>query len=185
MPTETGVVLVLGRPSLAEHGALVAEAALALARAWPKARVLPALRRGNVMGALDMGLAPGILPGRVSLEDGRGWYQTAWGGVPEQAGRDTAAMLEALAAGEMRALVLLGADSSVTSPTDAWPSGRSSGPSSSWRWTPCCPRRPPGPMWSSPLSGPTSAPAPPPTSRAGSAASVRSWWRRGSAGRTG
>ena len=58
-----GVVVVLGRPSLAEDGALVAEAAAALAEAWPAARFLPALRRGNVMGALDMGLAPGLLPG--------------------------------------------------------------------------------------------------------------------------
>ena len=33
------------------------------AAALPKAKFLPALRRGNVFGALDMGLAPGILPG--------------------------------------------------------------------------------------------------------------------------
>jgi NADH-quinone oxidoreductase subunit G len=105
-----GVVLVLGRPSVAEHGDVVAAAALALRRAWPRAKVLPALRRGNVMGALDMGLAPGLLPGRVSLEDGRGWFEAAWGTVPVRAGRDATAILEALASGEMRALVLLGAD---------------------------------------------------------------------------
>ena len=73
-----GVVVVIGRPSLAEDGALVAEAAAAMAEAWPRARFLPALRRGNVMGALDMGLAPGLLPGRVSLDEGRAWYR---GGV--------------------------------------------------------------------------------------------------------
>jgi NADH-quinone oxidoreductase subunit G len=105
-----GIVLVLGRPSVAEHGDAVAAAALALCRAWPRAKVLPALRRGNVMGALDMGLAPGLLPGRVSLDDGRGWFEAAWGAVPAEAGRDTTAMLEALVAGEQRALVLLGAD---------------------------------------------------------------------------
>ncbi len=59
-----GIVVVFGRPSLAEHGAVVAEAVAALATAWPKARFLPALRRGNVMGALDMGLSPGLLPGQ-------------------------------------------------------------------------------------------------------------------------
>ena len=32
-------------------------------RRCPAARFLPALRRGNVRGALDMGLAPGLLPG--------------------------------------------------------------------------------------------------------------------------
>ncbi len=46
-------------------------AAHAIRRAFPNARFLPALRRANVHGALDMGLAPGLLPGRVTLEDGR------------------------------------------------------------------------------------------------------------------
>ena len=41
------------------------------ARRWPDARFLPVLRRGNVHGALDMGLAPGLLPGRVALDAGR------------------------------------------------------------------------------------------------------------------
>jgi NADH-quinone oxidoreductase subunit G len=104
------VVVVLGRPSLAEDGALVAEAATALATAWPRARFLPALRRGNVLGALDMGLAPGVLPGRVGLEEGRAWFQAAWGSVPVGRGRDTGEMLRALAEGSMGALVLLGAD---------------------------------------------------------------------------
>jgi predicted molibdopterin-dependent oxidoreductase YjgC len=68
------------------------------------------LRRGNVMGALDMGLAPGLLPGRVSLEEGRAWYEAAWGSVPVGRGRDAAAMLGALADGSMEAVVLVGSD---------------------------------------------------------------------------
>ncbi len=80
------VVIVVGRPSLAEDGALVAEAAQVLARALPAARFLPALRRGNVHGALDMGLAPGLLPGRVTLDGGREWFGRAWGSVPEARG---------------------------------------------------------------------------------------------------
>jgi len=109
-PGGEGVVVVLGRPSLAEDGAAVAAAAQALAGAWPGARFLPALRRGNVMGALDMGLAPGVLPGRVSLDDGRDWFAEAWGSVPGERGHDATGMLQALAAGTMHALVLLGAD---------------------------------------------------------------------------
>jgi len=105
-----GVVVILGRPSLAEDGALVAEAAAAMAEAWPSARFLPALRRGNVMGAIDMGLAPGLLPGRVSLDDGRDWFGQAWGTVPAGRGRDTAGILEGLADGTMSTLVLVGAD---------------------------------------------------------------------------
>ncbi len=109
------VVVIAGRPSLAEDGALVAEAAQVLARGLPGARFLPGLRRGNVQGALDMGLAPGLLPGRVSLDGGRPWFGRAWGSVPGERGRDAAGILAAAAddpaeGSRVRALVLLGAD---------------------------------------------------------------------------
>ncbi len=109
------VVVVVGRPSLAEDAELVADAACALARALPEARFLPALRRGNVAGALDMGLAPGVLPGRVGLEAGRAWFEAAWGAVPAGTGRDTAQILAAAAGDQAQgppvtALVLLGSD---------------------------------------------------------------------------
>jgi NADH-quinone oxidoreductase subunit G len=109
------VVVLAGRPSLAEDGALVGEAVQVLARGLPGARFLPALRRGNVQGALDMGLAPGLLPGRVDLESARPWFAHAWGSLPAGRGRDAAGILAA-AAGEdapgpaVRTLVLLGAD---------------------------------------------------------------------------
>jgi len=113
-PAGTGVVVVLGRPSMAEDPALQAEAARVLAESLPGARFLPALRRGNVRGALDMGLAPGCLPGRVSLEAGRPWFDAAWGGLPERPGRDAASVLASLAGAggtdEVRAVILLGAD---------------------------------------------------------------------------
>ncbi len=96
------VVVVAGRPSLAEDGALVGEAVQLLATSLSGTRFLPALRRGNVHGALDMGLAPGVLPGRVSLDAGRAWFTRAWGAVPATRGRDTAAILRA-AAGESAA----------------------------------------------------------------------------------
>jgi NADH-quinone oxidoreductase subunit G len=116
-PDGEGVVIVVGRPSYAESGEVVAEAARVLARSLPKATFLPALRRGNVFGAIDMGLAPGLLPGRVGLEAGREWFAAAWGAVPATAGRDTAGILASMA-GEptapvgpaVTALVLLGAD---------------------------------------------------------------------------
>ncbi len=113
--TAKDVVVVVGRPSLAEDGTLVAEAAQALARALPGARFLTALRRGNVHGALDMGMAPGILPGRVSLDEGRDWFAEGWGSVPGERGRDAAGILAAAAGGaeddaRIRSLVVLGAD---------------------------------------------------------------------------
>ena len=114
-PDGEGVVIVAGRPSYAESGEVAAEALRVLAGALPKATFLPALRRGNVFGALDMGLAPGILPGRVSLDAGRARFTAAWGSVPASAGLSTADILASMAGehdgGEqVRALVLLGAD---------------------------------------------------------------------------
>jgi NADH-quinone oxidoreductase subunit G len=117
-PGGEGVVVVAGRPSYAEAGEVAAEAVAALAAALPEATFLPALRRGNVFGALDMGLAPGLLPGRVSLEAGRARFSAAWGSVPAHAGLDTAAILSSMAGerdgegdGErVRALILLGSD---------------------------------------------------------------------------
>jgi NADH-quinone oxidoreductase subunit G len=104
------IVVVLGRPSLAESGAAVVEAASILA-GLPGVAFLPALRRSNVHGALDMGLAPGVLPGRVGLGAGRAWYEQAWGGsLPEAAGLDATGMLSEAADGRLQALVLLGAD---------------------------------------------------------------------------
>jgi NADH-quinone oxidoreductase subunit G len=108
-----GVVIVVGRPSYAESGEVVAEAIRVLGSALPKATFLPALRRGNVFGALDMGLAPGLLPGRVSLETGRAWFTEAWGSVPASVGLDSAGILAAMAGGTsaaVTALILLGAD---------------------------------------------------------------------------
>ncbi len=105
-----GVVVVLGRPSVADGEQTVAAAAAILHDALPGARFLSALRRANVHGALDMGLAPGVLPGRVGLEQGREWYSEVWGSVPASAGRDAEAILRAAAAGELEMLVLLGAD---------------------------------------------------------------------------
>jgi NADH-quinone oxidoreductase subunit G len=67
-----------------------------LREGFPAATFLPALRRANVNGALDMGLAPQLLPGR-------GFNATL-------RGRDTLAQLAALASGEQKAVLLLVAD---------------------------------------------------------------------------
>ncbi|MHB1987576.1 MAG: NADH-quinone oxidoreductase subunit NuoG [Acidimicrobiales bacterium] len=104
------VVLVLGRTSVAEQGEAAAGAAAVMVEGFAGLRVLVALRRSNVRGAIDMGLAPGMLPGRVTLDGGREWFESQWGSLPASPGLDTRAMLEAAAAGLLRTLVLLGAD---------------------------------------------------------------------------
>ncbi len=65
-----------------------------LAERFSGATFLPALRRSNVMGALDMGLAPTLRPGR-GFEAG-------------DQGRDTLAQLAAMRSGDQRAVLLLG-----------------------------------------------------------------------------
>ena len=105
------VVALIGIASHAD-GADLAEAVAAFVRERPgRSRLLPLNARANTYGALDMGLAPDLLPGRVAL----GSSETKsladrWGDVPSIPGRDTRQILEGLASGEIRGLVLAGAD---------------------------------------------------------------------------
>jgi len=105
------VVALVGRTGLGEDPAL-AESVAAFALELPDARIMPLLRRGNVFGALDMGVAPTLLPGRVAVDDaaGRDALESHWGTLPAGSGRDTTGILEGLASGDLRALVLDGAD---------------------------------------------------------------------------
>jgi NADH-quinone oxidoreductase subunit G len=104
------VTVILGRGNLADSADVVAAAAGVLAAGLPDARFLSGLRRGNVHGALDAGLAPGVLPGRVSLDEGRAHFHETWSTVPAATGLDTAGILRAAADGKLDVLVLLGAD---------------------------------------------------------------------------
>ena len=80
------VVVVVGRQNLAESDAVTLAALDAIIAAAPAAKVLPVLRRGNVMGALQMGLAP------------------------RSAESEALQILHAAADGHIDLLVLLGAD---------------------------------------------------------------------------
>ena len=79
------VTIVAGRANLAESAEHTMAAVDVAVAAASSATVLPVLRRGNVRGALSVGLAP-------------------------QNGKDAAAILEASANGHVECLVLLGAD---------------------------------------------------------------------------
>jgi NADH-quinone oxidoreductase subunit G len=104
------LTVVLGRPSVAESPTPYVDAAAALLEARPDTTFLSALRRSNVHGALDMGLAPGLLPGRVTLDDARDWYSVVWPTVPAARGLDAEGILRAAADGRIDVLVLLGSD---------------------------------------------------------------------------
>ena len=105
------VVVVLGRASLAEGAEVVEDAAEELAR-LPSARFVPVLRRGNVRGALEAGLSPGLLPGRAALDDldAGGALIKAWPRLPAASGMDAAGILEASGRGDIDVLLLVGAD---------------------------------------------------------------------------
>jgi anaerobic selenocysteine-containing dehydrogenase len=89
-----GVVFVVGRPNLGEDARVLETAIRTLSERYPDAKFLPALRRSNVMGALDMGLGPNLRPGR------------GFDGSVE--GRDTLGQLDALRKGDQKAVLLLG-----------------------------------------------------------------------------
>ena len=89
------VVALVGVSSHAD-GSQLAESVAALVRQKAgSTRILPLNSRANTYGALDMGLAPDLLPGRVSLD------------VP---GKATAGILQGLMDGSIRGLLLVGAD---------------------------------------------------------------------------
>jgi len=104
------IVVVLGRPSVAESSDATVHAASLLAASGHDVRFLSALRRGNVHGALDLGLTPGFLPGRVSLDAGRDHFATEWGTVPDAPGLDAAGIMRGAVDGTIKLLVLLGCD---------------------------------------------------------------------------
>lgn len=111
------VVALVGRTSIVENPDL-SEAVAAFVLTHEHASVLPLLTRANVFGALDMGLAPTLLPGRASARDdvSREALERAWGPLPEAVGRDSLAIFDALRNGDMGALLLVDADPVGSSP---------------------------------------------------------------------
>src|SRR5262249_61717375 len=104
------VPVALGPPSPATPADSTFDSPAALHASHPGATFLPVLRRGNVRGALDAGLSPGLLPGRTALADAPGPLRDAWNLLPAGPGLDAAGILDAAAAGRIGCLVLLGAD---------------------------------------------------------------------------
>ncbi|MGD2100856.1 MAG: NADH-quinone oxidoreductase subunit NuoG [Acidimicrobiia bacterium] len=89
------VVAIVGVASLAD-GTRLAESAAAFARQKARStRIMPLASRSNTFGALDMGLAPDLLRGRVAAE---------------KPGKDLAGIMKGLDAGDLRGLVLVGSD---------------------------------------------------------------------------
>ncbi len=118
--TEGPVVVIVGRTGLTEDPR-TAEAVAGFAAGLHDVSILPVVRRPNAYGALDMGLAPDLLPGRVALDDAgaRAALEAVWGPLPDGAGRDAAGVLSGLTSGEMKGLVLFGIDPAADHPEGA------------------------------------------------------------------
>ncbi len=63
------VVVLAGQACHADGPRLAESVAAHVRNKAGSARILPLARRGNIFGALDMGLAPDLLPGRVTADD--------------------------------------------------------------------------------------------------------------------
>ncbi len=103
------VVALVGMASLVD-GPNLAESVAALVRQRAgQCRILPLSAKANIYGALDMGLAPDLLPGHVDLT-AIGSYGNEWDSAPARAGKDMAGILSGLESGDVRGLLLVGAD---------------------------------------------------------------------------
>ncbi len=107
---DDGAVILVGERAAQVPGLLTAAGALAdatgAALAW-----VP--RRAGERGALEMGVAPTLLPGGrpVSDDAARAQVESSWGvTVPAAAGRDTSAILAASAAGDLGGLLIGGVE---------------------------------------------------------------------------
>ena len=62
------------------------------------------------MGAVHMGMAPGLLPGQIPLSDGSKTFLNLWPNLPNEKGMGTEEILQSAANGMIDVLFLLGAD---------------------------------------------------------------------------
>lgn len=104
-----GAVIVVGERLAAVPGGLTAANR---ASAATGARLVWVPRRAGERGAVEVGALPSLLPGGRPATDPRAREETAaaWGvrELPHHYGRDTGQIIEAAAAGELRALVVAG-----------------------------------------------------------------------------
>jgi predicted molibdopterin-dependent oxidoreductase YjgC len=89
------VVALVGIASHGDGPRLAESVAATIRDMAGSVKILPLNSRSNTYGALDMGLAPDLLPGRVPVE---------------KPGKAIADIMQALATGDIRGLVMVGAD---------------------------------------------------------------------------
>ncbi|WP_320776661.1 NADH-quinone oxidoreductase subunit G [Streptomyces sp. CRN 30] len=106
-----GAVIVVGERLASVAGGLTAAVRAAAATG---ARLVWIPRRAGERGAVEAGALPSLLPGGRPATDPRARDEVAaaWGvaGLPHRYGRDTSEIIEAVAGGELRALLVAGVE---------------------------------------------------------------------------
>ena len=115
---DTNVFVVVSRSSIGQSEVPIIEA-LTSFQELENCRFLPLVRRANTMGALDMGMAPGLLPGRNTLSSGSSAFSDIWTNLPAETGANTKQILQKASDGEIDVLFLLGADPLTDFPNKA------------------------------------------------------------------
>jgi formate dehydrogenase major subunit len=83
----------------------------------PGAGVNPLRGQNNVQGAAHMGCEPSHLTGYLPLDEARAQFEALWGApVPSTPGLDAMQMVDAAAAGNLKALWVIGWDIELTNP---------------------------------------------------------------------
>ena len=81
----------------------------------PGTGINPLRGQNNVQGAAHMGCDPGILTGSVPLREARMFFESVWrAAVPHQHGLNMLEMMDAAAAGKLKALWVIGYDVALT-----------------------------------------------------------------------
>jgi formate dehydrogenase major subunit len=83
----------------------------------PGSGVNPLRGQNNVQGSAHMGCEPSHLTGYVSVDDGRAAFEAAWkSNLPRERGLNLMEMIDAAAAGQLKALWAIGYDIAHTNP---------------------------------------------------------------------
>jgi formate dehydrogenase major subunit len=81
----------------------------------PGTGINPLRGQNNVQGAAHMGCDPGVLTGSVSLNDAKEQFEKDWGApLPDKRGLNMLEMMDAAAAGDLKALWAIGYDIALT-----------------------------------------------------------------------
>jgi NADH-quinone oxidoreductase subunit G len=102
---EKNLVIAFGSELRGEQIRKLAEFASSI----PGSKLIALCDYSNSRGAADMGLYPDLLPGYHPVADA-GHFRDEWGAIPQESGLSLPAMIDAAAAGKLKALYVIGSN---------------------------------------------------------------------------